>query len=78
MPADLTLTPADHAVLVRIPHVWWDENLVGCEIAQALHTTSGDVLRRIARFKVRGLVERRGGRTLAAQTEIRKVGRGEV
>jgi hypothetical protein len=75
MPAELTLTPADYDVYRRIPEVWWDENVVGAEIAQRTNQRSGVVLRRIASFVRGGIVERRGGATIAAKTEIKRVGR---
>lgn len=75
MPAELTLTPTDYEVLKRIPVEWYDENVVGAEIAQALSQRSGVVLRRIASFVRVGIVERRGGTTIAAKTEISRVGK---
>lgn len=75
MPADLTLTPADYAVFSRVPVKWLDENYVACEIAQAIEQRTGVVMRRVQRFVVLGIVERRGGRSLTAKTEIRRVSR---
>lgn len=75
MPAEITLTPADYDVFRRIPVEWFDENVCGAEIAQALDQKSGVVLRRIASFIRVGLVERRRGHRIAAQMEIRRVGK---
>jgi predicted transcriptional regulator len=72
---EITLTKADYDVFARLPTEWFDENVAACEIAQTLDQRSGVILRRIASFVRVGLVERRGGRTLTAKTEIRKVGK---
>ena len=75
MPDELTLTPEDYAVFSRVPVEWMDENYIGAEIAQVIGARSGVVMRRIERFVAVGLVERRGGRTLTAKTEVRRVGK---
>lgn len=75
MPAELTLTPADYEVYKAIPEVWWDENVVGAEIAQRTNQRSGVVLRRIASFVRVGIVERRRVHTIAPKMEIRRVGK---
>jgi hypothetical protein len=75
MPDQLTLTPGDYEVFKRIPEVWWDENVVGAEIALRLEQRSGAVLRRIASFVRVGIVERRRVHTIAPKMEIRRVGK---
>ena len=73
MPEVTTLTPADYAVYVRIPTEYYDENVCGAEIAQVLHKTSGDVLRRIARLVMLNVVQRRKSAPNFLQREIRRV-----
>lgn len=75
MATETTLTPADYAVFSRIPAEWLDENFVSCEIAQAIEQRTGVVMRRVSRLVALGLVERRAGARVAAQTEIRRVGK---
>jgi hypothetical protein len=74
MRAGLTFTPTDYDVFKRIPIEWWDEHAATVEIAQATGTKTGIIGRRIGRFVTVGVVERRGGRSLQAKTEIRRVG----
>lgn len=75
MQTDAALAPRDIAVLKRIPREWWDENVVGAEVAMALATTSGDTLRRISRFVMLGLVQRRHAARGPVTSEIRRLGK---
>jgi hypothetical protein len=76
MPAPLEsvlLTRGDYAVLRRIPAYWFDEAEAIELIGGAVDEPAGVVRRRVASLEMRGLIERRYSRTIAAPMEIRKI-----
>lgn len=71
-PYELTLTPDDYRVFLRVPSIWWDESEVLREISSREGKPSREIAARIARFIGLGLVSRRRGATLGVESEIRK------
>lgn len=69
---ELTLGPEMYAAFRGVPREWFDEAIVTCQIAAATGKAKTSVALRLAWLKRKGLVECRGGRTLAAKTEIRR------
>ena len=72
---DITLTPNTYRVLKGVPAEWWDEHEVVTSISVVHATTMADTRKRLAWLIAQQLVERRRTQTIAATTEIRRVGK---